>query len=541
MLNRFIRTESKGNLQLFTVPAPDKVENPAVITEPEQLSQWLAALPNANLKKVADQITVSLVHLNRFPTRLSNRLELIEQYRPYLSRLCRISPNDPQAPALPLLRQLMTETAHAYKHVINDQLHHSSWLKGRKSLLTGIYYATKFLSMELLLAYEHYDAKTANAWREILRLYRLAEQQNLHHEKVADDNQPHPEFATTSHLMKRVLLLSLLDPGQLQPHEARICYAYLNQLASSARLEASTAESDLAGRYVLDLEGTPRPPRLNDLEPDTIDPNRHRLLNLLPVSKQIQQDMRQIQLKEAEPPYGLQHLPHTEAVRILNRILKSWHVHNERQSERYNAYGWVHISIGISSIHNFLQGDPAGHSLSDFEQAADNDEAMVLGVDLPPQRHNHAQYDNLRCRLSNRSQTGIALHIPLPVTNEPKVGQVLLIQESHPEQQEILRIGIVRRCLRPETGTLELGVQYVPGEIKSATVRPITAAEMEPGFQPALMIHHPGNDTYSMLVSRGLFAESRQYIIAEGEPSDKVQAKNLIDSTPGFDWFNIGT
>ena len=539
MLNRFRAADKTHTQERFTVPAPDKVENPGVFTAVGALSSWLDSLPNANAEQMAKQITKALTLLNRYPGEI-NRLDLIELYRPYICRLCRISPNKGGALKPALFRQLMTEVAYGYKHVVNQELQQKSWLTGRKKLLTSTYFSIKFLSIELLLAYENYDATTANTWREILRIFAMAEHQDLLSEKVPDQDQAEPQNATVKHLMRRVLLLSLLDPSHLRPNEARTCYDYLNQYASLAKLEPVSENVDPAGRYILDLTST-NPPHLFDQNEGLLDPEKHRLLNLVPVSKQIQEDIREIQSNEGDLPNGIAFLSPTDAVNILKRILKVWHIRQERRSERHSAYGWVQMSIGISSIHHFLQQCDTSKKAADFEQAPDLDETLVLGIDMQQQAPTHVAYEQLRCRLADRSDGGMALLLPLPVNLEPKVGQLILIQEETEEREAGGKLAIIRRCLRKGKESLEIGVQFIPGRIQTITIRPITPSHVETSFQPAVVVNNGLNRPASMLTSKGLYSEGRHYVVAEGWPAEKVDAESLIESSPGFDWFRLNS
>ena len=537
MLNRFRVTDKTSQPERFTVPAPDKVENPGVITTAGSLSIWLDSLPNANTKQMAEQLDKALTLLNRYPGEV-NRLELIELYRPHIYHLSRIAPNKNRALKPAVLRQLIAEVAYGYKYVVNQELQKRSWLKGRKNLQTSIYFAIKSLSIELLLAYESYDATTANTWREILRIYAMTERRSLLSEKVSDQDQTPPEGATVSHLMKQVLLLSLLDPGHLRFNEARTCSNYLNQYASLAKLEPVSENVDPAGRYILDLTST-KPPHLFDKNGGPLDPAKHRLLNLVPVSKQIQKDIRDIQSSRSDLPDGLSPLSRTDAVNTLKRILKVWHIRQERRSERHSAYGWVQMSIGISSIHHFLQQCDTLNEAADFEQPPDLDETLVLGIELQQQAPAYINYEQLRCRLADRSDSGMALLLPLPVNNEPKVGQLILIQEETAAREAGGKLAVIRRCLRQGKDTLEMGVQFIPGRVQTVTIRPITPSHVETRFQPALVVNNGLNRPASILTSRGLYSESRQYLVAEEELANKITAENMIESSPGFDWFRL--
>ncbi len=540
MLKRFKLTEKQDKNERFTVPAPDRVESPGVLSEVAPLSEWLDALPNANEHQIAKQITKAISQLNRYPTPLKKRLELIECYRPYLSRLGQTQTQSYSTKEYELLRQLMTEAAYGYKHVINQQLQQRSWLSGHKRLLTGIYFAVKFLSLELRLAYEQYDAKVANSWLEIMRLYRLAERQKMLNEPLLDPCQIEEKSATISQQLKHILLLSLLDPGHLQPNEARTCSDYLYQYASLATLESPTESSDPTGQFILDLTNT-QPPQHFEHHKEPLDPEQHRLLNVLPISRQIQEDIQAIQQKEGDLPIGLQQLLRDDAINILKRILRAWHIRQARLDKREDAYGWVQISLGISSIHHFLLQGEDTEEAAEFIAPPDIDDSLVLGLEMHEKLPVKINYEELRCRQLNRSESGLALHISPSKSALPKVGQLILIREETEEKSAGGQLAVVRRCTKLSDTTLEIGVQFIPGRVKTVTIRPVTATHSDTAFQPAIVINNGLNRPASMLTAKGLFANGRQYIVAESWPDAQVTADRLIESTPGFDWFHLTT
>ncbi|MCF6283314.1 MAG: PilZ domain-containing protein [Candidatus Polarisedimenticolaceae bacterium] len=540
MLNQFKSSDPSQQNERFTVPAPDRVENPAVLIEVGVLNNWLDSLPNANEKHITQQITKAITLLNRYSGKLNNRLELIECYRPYITRLGYTQTHSYNALEHELLRRLMTEATYGYKHVINQQLQQRSWLTGRKKLLTGIYFATKFLSLELRLAYEQYDAKIANSWREVMRIYTLTERQNIQNESIDDNTQSNAKNATINHQLKHILLLSLLDPGHLQPNEARTCFDYLDQYASLASLESITEHSNPTGKFILDLTST-QPPQQFEHFKGQLNPEQHRLFNVVPVSRKIQEDIHAIHQHEEELPTALRHHLRSDAINILKRILKAWHIRQERQNERKEAYGWVNISIGISSIHHFLLQGEEEKSAADFTSPPDLDDSLVLGLEMHQRAPIKINYEELRCRQFNRSEGGLALHLPLPISTEPKVGQLILIRQETEEKTAGGQLAVIRRCMRQSSDTLEIGVQFIPGRVKTVTIRPVTAAHTNTTQQPAIVINNGLNRPASMLVSKGLYASTRQYVVTEKWPAAQVAADRLIESTPGFDWFHLST
>ncbi len=507
----------------LTVPASDRFENPNVETRPAKVREWVEQLPYANRDGVIDTVIHAVALLNRYPGPVSYRAELMDTYRSPCNHLFKMTPDQIGAPSFQQLRELVVEMAYGYKHVINECLSQKkSWLSNRKKLVTGIYFAVKYLSLDLLMGYECYQCKSDNNWREILPLYTLAEQQNLHLAKIDDPDQSQPDFATVSHLMKRIVLLSLLDPCHLQPMEARISYDYLNMGASLARLEMLGGQADVAGRFLLDMQGV-RPARPFDLHDIPSDTGRYRVLNVVPVSKQTHRHLRQIEIDRTPPPGGLQLLRSVDAIQILSRMLKSWHARQDRSSPRQDAFGWVTVVSGIHDIHRFLSSRGQSDGLTQRENASQSKRSAK----------------SLHCHRLNVSESGIALRIALPCDPQPQVGQLLLMQDETDPRKPVLEAGIVRRCLRIDDETLELGVQFIRGRVKAIAFRPVSADSNDTGFQSGLFIHEGADALGSLLVSRGLYQEGREFLIEEGDPAPLVTAIRLIEAGPDFDRFHV--
>lgn len=508
----------------LTVPAADPYEDPNVETRPAKLREWVDRLPYASRDGVIEAVIRSISLLNRYPGTVGARAELMECYRIPCSQLFRMTPTQIGAPSFEQLRQLVVEMTYGFKHVTNEcLLQKKSWLSNRKKLASGVYFAIKYLSLDLLMGYECYQCKAEHNWRELLPLYALAEQQNLHAIEISDPDQPNPENATVSHLMKRVVLLSLVDPCQMQPGEARTGYDYLNLNASLARLESLSGQTDVAGRFLLDMEGL-RPARPYDPDDIPSDSNRYRLLNVIPVSKQAHKHLRQIEFDSSPPPGGLQLVRDVDAIQMLGRMLKAWHARQERGSPREDTFGWVVIAKGVSTVHRFLQSTGLNESFSVGKPASD----MVPNLKGP------------RCRRLNVSKSGIALRLRLPSDPVIAVGQLLIMQDDTDLGQRKFTTGIVRRCLRIDDNTLELGIQYLRGQVHPVSCRPVVPDRRDnSGHMDGLYISEGENQLGSLVVARGLYQEGREFLIEEANPAPLVTAVRLIESGTDFDHFFI--
>jgi hypothetical protein len=517
----------------FTVPAADRLPNPTTDLDPGSVSYWISGLPYADPAGVCRTLSQALARLNRYPQRVPARAELMAAFRPPCIRLMRLIPDQTKTPSNQDIRGLMTEMAYGYKHLVNEALDHNGWLKNRKRLLEALYFAAKYLSFELFLAFENYHCKPSNSWREILSIYRLAELQNLHHEPVNDTDQAGSASATISRVLKRVLLLWLLDPSRLHAEEARACFALFNDLAPAAVLENLGDAPSGAGRFLVDLEGVdpPRPP-----DPDTLpqNPDRFRYLNLLPLSKRLHQLLRQMENRGAEPPEGLRQIRGIDPKLVLTRVLKAWHGRQERRSERQESFGWMLCGCGLSAVGFFLEQLRKGDAADELVP-----QETRLELDLQhysPLSGHAARFRRVRCRQVNRSASGMCIRLQLPAAAEPEVGQVLLLQEDLASITGDWHAGIVRRLLRIDQETLEAGVQFIRGAIHSIALGPPAA---ETRSVAALWVDRGDQRLNSILAQRGLYRPGRELVVEADGPGRVIEAGQLLETTPSFDRFRF--
>lgn len=523
----------------FTVPTQGKNINPATDTDPSSVQQWIANLPYADLVSVMRSVLQALALLNRHPEHVSARAELLAAYRIPCARLIRVVPSRSHSSTSEELRQLMTEMAYGYKHLINDAMSRAGWVKHRRRLNSALYFATKFLSLELFFAFESYHCKDSNSWREMLGLFRLARKHNLQDEVVEDRDQPHPGNATISHIFKRILLLKLLDPSRMVPGEARACFDYFNVCASEAVFESLSEMHSPAGRFLLDLDAI-EPPRPPDADTRPQNPERFLYFNLVPVSRQVHKHLREMELQGAPSPEGLRHIRKLSPVRILKRMLQTWHIRQERRCDREETFGWMLCSCGVDSINHILTHSnsvSAGNRGSAVREANNGGDATPRRADY---RHSSSiDYPRIPCRQINRSCNGICIRLQNTENSDPQVGQVLTLEETPRNATASRYTGIVRRRLRVDADTVEAGVQLIRGNITPILVRANEVSDSDGRYQPALLVDSADKGMSSILVPHGLYRESREFEVKGGEPAWIIETTQLLESTPSFERFRF--
>jgi hypothetical protein len=542
MLYFFSQRKGTGNSTIFNVPKPDPFENPLVETNPAQLRQWAASLPFATPDKLAEAVLTSLVRLNRFPGLVRKRDELMVVYRSPVLRLLHNSESRKGQAPIQSLRRIMLEMAYGYSHIANDCLTSKASKKNLQRLTHAIFNAIKFYLQEYLYACEEFDCRSTHAYREISRLRTFAEEQQIHLTPVTEEDHPDTERSIEQQY-NHFLLLHLLDPCHLQKGEPRICFDYIDTMAEYARTKPLSREVERSGHYVIDRLGEVPPSLFEPDSLDTLTQPRFSLFDLNPVSQQIHQQLRNLERSAEQKPPGMSTLSIQEITNLLARILKSWHIRLQRESERHPTSGVVNVWTGLQNIYSYLTQDEHAEIQ---EQEKESDEITLTHVKAVQSQSQDPNKPQLTARRFNQSRSGVALHLPLSPNNPSIVGEVVLVSLQSGAEMKEWKVGITKRALNRQEGILEIGVQFLQGRIVpitlQTTLRPPHSDEdeaEEPPSYPGLYIDQGHAHRSSLLVPKHFFVLGQEYRVEEMIPSPTVTPLQLLESTAHFERYRI--
>ncbi|MET0027362.1 MAG: hypothetical protein ABW101_06965 [Candidatus Thiodiazotropha sp.] len=534
MFDFFTHRTPTPRQQLFTVPQADPFENPLVETEPDPLRQWATALPFANPQQLAESMITHLGRLNRFPKPVKKRTELMEIYAtPALRLVHGLNQRKGQAP-LAQIRRVMQEMGYGYCHVANDCLSNKANRKNLTQMSHSIYYAIKYFLFEYLLACEDFDCRCGNIYRQISRLMTFAMEQDLHLQSVDDKDQLHPERATIAHLYNRFMLMMLLDPCHLQEGEPRICFDYLDSVASEARFIHAPQDSATTGLYVVDRLGEVPPYLFHPDALETLEQARFVLYDIGPVSQMLHQQLRHLERSEQTKPESFTKLNLREINNLLARMLKSWHIRLKRDSERFNTSGEVMIWIGVPQVHAYLAGGTPQHEFEDQEITM----SQPMGMNtLDPRDAAH----QITARRSNQSRSGVALHLPRSASSMPLIGELILLSGHTSRQGSEWKIGVVKRASKTEDERIEIGVQFVGGKIEPITLSIAHSRQDDQVVKdhPGIFIDQDHTHRSSLIVPKHFFVIGQQYRVEEMVPSPSITPLQLLETTARFERFRI--
>jgi hypothetical protein len=288
------------------------------------------------------------------------------------------------------------------------------------------------------------------------------------------------------------------------------------------------------------------PPSL--FEPDGLDTlaqPRFSLFDLNPVSQQIHQQLRNLERSVEQKPPAMSRLSTQEVTNLLARILKSWHIRLQRDSERHPTSGEVSIWTGLHNIYSYLTQDQ--DSGSEAQESA-SDEITLTHVKPVQTQTLDARKPQLIARRFNQSRSGVALHLPLSPNNPSLVGEVVLISLQSGADMKEWKIGTTKRALNRQDGNLEIGVQFVQGRVIPVTLQatlrsshpaPDLDEAEEPSSYPGLYIDQGHTHRSSLLVPKHFFILGQEYRVEEMIPSQAITPLQLLESTAHFERYRI--
>jgi len=97
-------------------------------------------------------------------------------------------------------------------------------------------------------------------------------------------------------------------------------------------------------------------------------------------------------------------------------------------------------------------------------------------------------------------------------------------------------VGIVRRRLRLDLDTLEIGLQLILGAVQPVTLSPCVDNSCD--LQPALLVDRGDPRFNSVFTRHGLYQWDRKLVLG-GEAAGVIRALQLVESSPSFDRFQF--
>ena len=523
--------------------------NPEVELRPAHVERWLADLPLLNVAETGQRLLTALSAYNRITIAPDTRLALLELYRVAARQVAIELQKRYLGLPLPLpdkarsvaeaVRQLQTELAYGYKHVVvANGTGAASTLRTdqRQQVATPIQRALRYLTEILFNSYTAYSAYPPGTWREIHALYHHAEQLGLTDVAVPDALNSTRPTQSIADAYKHALLLDFSDPYHLPARLTARCDLYLDRYAGAAQLAPVPAQYDPTCQFVIDIDadraGVPY------LEEAAVAPaERFRLLNTIDLARQIHAHLTQLQQGRNPEPDGLPEEFYSDgAGELLRRLILAWGIHPHRMYRRNaRAESDVDVAVGLDACHYWLHGTQPFVRSSNFVGPLP-DRGQLSGIPpATPSAPATPSYPHETWRLEDESAGGMALTKTGLVRAPIRVGDLVAIRFADDAEWGL---AAVRWARSANPSDVEVGIQRLAPSAQAVMIQP----EDGPGakaFVPALRLPAiPALDQLGgLVVPRGMYRPERIFYVDDGFRLYRIRGTQLVELTNAFERF----
>ena len=459
---------------------------------PRQMKQWIDSLSLSDVRETVAQLHEALASHIQLPLDNEDQIALLETYHDLADEIL-MSYDDITLRTLPLepeqrgqLSQSITgiflTLSSAYHIVIEraDAAHETPSESGW--LLLTTYRAIEYLALAALYSCKLRADIPAAVWSASKQLYLFAEQHRVAGTKVRKA-AGHAVTPTIENLFKQLLLFAIANPYRWPSAEVHELFLGLETCAASASLTASAA-SPGAPVYRLEMknDAAPHLPAM-DVTPSP-DANV-RWLDCAPVLAHIKQHIE-------NSGSFVDALTHEREERLLAEFYKRMRAPRIRSEPRTATKREARIAIGLEATCYFL---------SEPERAHREKECRIVGGIEVCEDDN--SFEMTPWTVDNENINGCMLVADAASAKaEPPVGEIFALADHDMHGAPRLRVGIVRWLRKPNSASINIGIEILEGEPQptrcartpASTPGATTAAIFFParsGQPPALLMPIP--------------------------------------------------
>jgi len=518
----------------LTIPSQQEGQHILVETDFDKLSDWLGALPLADMSKTLPEVTRAISSLNRTEIGFKQRAELVElfdstyqlihaYYRPKLAASSKHAAADREQ--LEKLYNLTREMAFAHKIIVNDsQVKRKLWGKDKlKTKATA--FAIFYLGVMLIEQYEVYTPIPIYLWREINALFALAGKEGVEHMKITTGRTCC--LPTIEQNYVRNCLIALADPYHLDKGEHWQVFHYLQHWVHLARISEDPDDFRHSECFIIDVTSENKPNFVTSELDDPEDP-KIRLLLTPDLLKQIKYDLESFEEKNKLPQNSFHpSISFVSAKYLWEHLARHWAQRVERNARRYPIVTKVDVVWGINDVSRIL-----GRANQNGRKSLSFDEIRAL---TEIGHKEHLTWDAI-----NVSSGGIGLcsrHYMIP---RLALGDLALIREymdGNPAPH--WRLAICRWHTGDKNNGTMLGLKYVEGRYQPVRLI-LYQGKNEKGGQPGIVVSDTmvdGSNSATIITTRGTYQGDRVYAMLGMEKPVEVRPRVKVEVTPCIERF----
>lgn len=527
---------------MHSLPMRSSPTGTQIDTRPLYIEEWLDSLPYIDFKKTSQLLYEATRLTNEQALKPAVRLELVELYgRPYQYYI------DSQIKAgaqhtlqsietmqgqIQILKKIAFNLGLACKVSAEETLKKKTlWGQTRPPLL-NLLLSLNYLSHVLIFSFLEYAPTPKNVWHEINFIYAFAESLGQENNiQVLPKTHSKQGATSIAQAYKRIVLAALADPHHLPYGAIWEIFEQLQSWVDLVKISKFSMPDDPSCQFITKLD-TDSPP-LPYVKFDTSNgSDKHRMLDGAQLTLQIQSKLSI--LEKGGNLDNSVHLSPYFAKLILGHMARSWGLPSKRTNPRKEREGTVEIACGLNAAYYFLNNE------KEFSVTTDDhaDEAGHHGVDSSREVTPLENYKVDQWSMIDQSSRGFAVIKNIKPTYQVRVGDLIIINTRNPSSK--WAIGVIRWLMIRQSQIYKIGVQILSVKTVPGAVRARSGSSLDTQYRRALLTQdQTGKQCTSVITSKGMYINNRELEIMQGTILYKANAGNLLESTTGFEQFNI--
>ncbi len=354
---------SSGMGLVIPVQSPPPAD--CMLLEPRDTSQWITALPLANIGETARQVYTTLLDFNHYEIPDLVRAKVVELFRPTVEYVCHnlrrhyIDIGFPLSKkawkTVVLARELNNELATSYKIIVERMLTEQAERFDRKLLVISLHHVLHYLGRVYLQATLAYTSPPALLWKQVNAIFAFAKQNQIHRVPVKMKQEDAEQVSTIEEIFKALLLFAAAVPARLRQSHLESAFEKTREWAVHAHFLGMDDDIPSTGAININL-GSDEGPVHNALRMP-IAGRSVAILDLRPLIRKLHDEYEQAPLDGAgtlQPPGR-----HFISRALLRQLIRNWHTPAERQFVRTRLHFSLHVLAGLRSIHAALSSPAA--------------------------------------------------------------------------------------------------------------------------------------------------------------------------------------